>query len=108
MMNAKQGSKGNVSISLKERAAKNSKKENSSIPNPVMKVLKSVKDPHTGECLYGAGMLTGIKISGKKIRMKLVAPGFGCECCGMIGAMTNELSEGLKKIGYKAEIEVGF
>jgi len=53
-------------------------------------------------------MLTNIKVSGKKVKMKLVAPGLGCECCGMIGAMTSELSEGLKKIGYDTEIEVGF
>lgn len=73
-----------------------------------MKVLKSVKDPHTGEFIYAAGMLTDIKVSGKKVKMKLAAPGLGCECCGMIGAMTGELSEGLKRIGYDAEIEVGF
>lgn len=78
------------------------------IPENVMKVLKSVKDPHTGQFIFDAGMLTNIKVSGKKVKMKLVAPGMGCKCCGMIGTMISELAEGLKKVGYEADIEVGF
>ncbi len=93
----------------KSKSSKNKKgKKVSKIPDSVMKVLKSVKDPHTGEGIFDAGMLTDIKVSGKKVKMKLVAPGMGCECCGMIGAMTNELAERLKKIGFEADIEVGF
>ncbi len=96
-------------IKQSKSKAKSSKgRKNVSIPESVMKVLKSVKDPHTGEFIYGAGMLADIKVSGKKVKMKLVAPGLGCECCGMIGTMTNELCEELKKIGYEADIEVGF
>lgn len=94
---------------LKARSvSKKSKSGKAPVPESVMKVLKSVKDPHTGQFIFEAGMLTDIKISGKKVKMRLVAPGMGCECCGMIGSMTNELSEGLKKIGYEADIEVGF
>ncbi len=95
----------------KQTSAKNSKSKKvatSHIPDNVMKVLKSVKDPHTGQLIFEAGMLTNIKVSGKRVKMKLIAPGMGCECCGMIGEMTNELTEGLKKIGYEADIEVGF
>lgn len=88
--------------------SKKSKSGNASVPENVLKVLKSVKYPHTGQFIFEAGMLTNIKVSGKKVKMRLVAPGMGCECCGMIGAMTNELSEGLKRIGYEADIEVGF
>jgi len=88
--------------------SKKSKSVKVSIPDNVMKALKSVKDPHTGQFIFEAGMLTNIKVSGKKVKMRLVAPGMGCECCGMIGEMTNELAEGLKKIGYEADIEIGF
>lgn len=90
------------------KASKRKKADSSPISDSVMKVLKSIKDPHTGQFIFEAGMLTNIKVSGKKVKMKLVAPGMGCECCGMVGEMTNELSEGLKKIGYEADIEVGF
>ncbi len=92
----------------KQNSAKASKAGASTIPESVMKVLKSVKDPHTGQFIFDAGMLTNIRVSGKKVKMKLVAPGMGCECCGMIGEMTGEIESGLKKIGYDAEIEVGF
>jgi len=88
--------------------SKKTKSGSAAVPESVMKVLKSVKDPHTGQFIFEAGMLTNIKVSEKKVKMKLVAPGMGCECCGMIGEMTNELSEGLKRIGYEADIEVGF
>ncbi len=87
---------------------KGKKSAASHIPDNVMKVLKSIKDPHTGQFIFEAGMLTNIKVSGKKVKMKLVAPGMGCECCGMIGEMTGEIEVGLKKIGYEADIEVGF
>ncbi|MFZ3077111.1 MAG: iron-sulfur cluster assembly protein [Candidatus Aenigmatarchaeota archaeon] len=95
-------------VSKAHTVSKKPKTGSSNIPDNVMKVLKSVKDPHTGQFIFEAGMLTNIKVSGKKVKMRLVAPGMGCECCGMIGDMTNELSEGLKKIGYEADIEVGF
>jgi len=95
-------------VSKVHPVSKKAKAVNDAVPESVMKVLKSVKDPHTGQFVFEAGMLTNIKISGKKVKMKLVAPGMGCECCGMIGTMTNELAEGLKKIGYEADIEVGF
>ncbi len=96
-----------TNVSKAHSVSKKIKTKSVSIPDNVMKVLKSVKDPHTGEFIFDAGMLTDIKVSGKKVKMKLVAPGLGCECCGMIGTMTNELTEGLKKIGYEADIEVG-
>lgn len=91
------------------KSSKRKKAETSSqIPDSVMKVLKQIKDPHTGQLIFEAGMLTNIRVSGKKVGMKLVAPGMGCECCGMIGEMTGEIENGLKKIGYEADIEVGF
>lgn len=96
-----------TNVSKAHSVSKKIKTKPVSIPDNVMKVLKAVKDPHTGEFIFDAGMLTDIKVSGKKVKMKLVAPGLGCECCGMIGTMTNELTEGLKKIGYEADIEVG-
>lgn len=78
------------------------------IPEKILKALKPLKDPETGESLLDSGMLKDIKVSGKKVTMKLVPPGIGCIYCGMFGIMSEDIKSALKKIGYEAEVEIAF
>lgn len=77
-------------------------------PKKVMDALKKVNDPETGQSLLDSGMLQNIKVSGKKVSMKLVPPSLGCAACGMINQMVNDIKSSMKKQGYEAEVEVGF
>ncbi len=84
------------------------KKLSGKIPAKVLSALKKVNDPETNQPLLDSGMLKDIKVNGKKISMKLVPPKFGCAFCGMIGMMENDVKSAMKKIGYEAEVEIGF
>ncbi len=79
-----------------------------SVPAKVLSALKKVNDPETNQPLLDSGMLKNIKVNGKKISMKLVPLNFGCAFCGMIGVMTEDVKTAMKKIGYEAEVEIGF
>jgi len=78
------------------------------IPKEVMDALKKIEDPHIGKNIVDAKMVKNIKVNGKKVSLKFVPPGMGCEACGMIHGMIAEITEVLKKKGYEVEIEVGF
>ncbi|MBU3896456.1 MAG: iron-sulfur cluster assembly protein [Nanoarchaeota archaeon] len=78
-----------------------------SVSKAITDVLKKIKDPHIGKDIVSAKMVKNIKVVGKKVTLTLVMPDIGCAGCGMVFGMINEIKSGLKKKGYKAEIEVG-
>jgi metal-sulfur cluster biosynthetic enzyme len=77
-------------------------------PKKILDALKPLKDPETQESLLESGMLKDIKVSGKKVSMKVVPPSPSCAFCGLFDFMANDIKSALKKIGYKAEVEVSF
>ncbi len=79
-----------------------------SIPEDVLKALKKVKDPHTGESLMDAGMIKDVVVSGKKVSLKLIPSNLGCAGCGMTAIMNKEIEDSLKAAGYEPEVEVSF
>lgn len=83
-------------------------KSSEKIPAKVLSALKKLKDPETNQSLLESGMLKDIKVNGRKISMKLVPPNVGCAFCGLIGTMTEDIKSAMKKIGYEAEVEIGF
>lgn len=78
------------------------------VPKEVMDVLKKIEDPHIGKNIVDAKMVKNIKVKGKKVSLKLIPPALGCAACGMIHGMIDEITKGLKKKGYEADIEIGF
>lgn len=87
---------------------KKSEKNSVNIPKNVLSALKKLNDPETNQPLLDSGMLKDIKVNGKKISMTLVPPNFGCAFCGLIGNMTEDIKSAMKKVGYEAEVEIGF
>jgi len=79
-----------------------------SIPDNILTVLKEVKDPHTGEVLIDANMIKDVKVSDKKVSLKLVPHGMGCMGCSMTSEMSREIEEKLKAAGYDTEIKISF
>lgn len=73
-----------------------------------MDALKKIEDPHIGQNIIDAKMIKNIKVKGKKVSMKFIPPAMGCQACGIISMMLDEITKELNKKGYEVEIEVGF
>jgi len=78
------------------------------VPKEVMDVLKKIEDPHIGKNIVEAKMVKDIKVKGKKVSMKFIPPGMGCEACGIIQLIVDEIKTELEKKGYEVEITVSF
>ena len=78
------------------------------VPKEVMDVLKKIEDPHIGKNIVDAKMVKNIKVKGKKVSLKFIPPAMGCQACGIISVMLDEITQKLGKKGYEVEIEVGF
>ena len=76
-------------------------------PKEITDALKKIVDPHMGKDLISAKMVKNIKVKGKKVTLTFIPPAMGCEGCGLIFGMIEEIKSELKKKGYEADIEIG-
>lgn len=71
----------------------------------IKNALKQVIDPETNMSVYEMGLIKGIKIKGKnvKIKMTLTTP-----FCPLRNYLMNEVKERVERLGVKCDVELVF
>ncbi|RLJ04111.1 MAG: hypothetical protein DRP08_02445 [Candidatus Aenigmatarchaeota archaeon] len=70
----------------------------------IKKILKDIKDPHTGKDIIDSKIIRDIKLNGKNVSISITPPYSGCAGCVFIQGIYMEIYEKLKKKGFEVSI----